>query len=99
AREGIEQPVYYWDPVIAPSGLAWYTGELFPGWKGSLLVGGLMARSLVRLEMGDDDRVVTAEWLPLRRRVRDVLVEPEGTVLVLTDEPDGEILRLAPSGG
>lgn len=99
AREGIEQPVYYWDPVIAPSGLAWYTGELFPGWKGSLLVGGLVARSLVRLEMGDDDRVVTEEWLPLRRRVRDVLVEPEGTVLVLTDEPDGEILRLAPSGG
>lgn len=98
AREGVEQPVYYWDPVIAPSGMAWYTGDRFPGWAGSLLVGGLVARSLVRLEMGDDDRVRTEEWLPIHQRVRDVLVEPEGTVLVLTDEADGAILRLTPSG-
>jgi len=99
ARDGVVQPVYYWDPVIGPSGTAWYTHDRFPGWDGSLLVSGLVAGSLVRLQMRDDGRVATEEWLRVGRRVRDVLIEPEGTVLILTDEPDGRVMRLTPAGG
>ncbi len=96
AREGMEQPVYYWDPVIAPCGMASYDADLFPGWKGSLLVGGMVAASLVRLEMRDG-RVASEEWLPLNARIRDVKVDRDGSVLVITDEPNGRIIRITPA--
>ena len=85
-QEGMEEPVYYWDPVIAPSGLAFYTGNLFPEWKGSALVGGLRARMLVRLRISKD-KVVAEEPLltELGARIRDVRVGPDGAVYVLTD--------------
>jgi glucose/arabinose dehydrogenase/mono/diheme cytochrome c family protein len=85
-KEGMEEPAYYWDPVIAPSGLAFYTGNLFPQWKGSLFVGGLRAMMLDRLTI-KNDKVVAEEPLlvEMHARIRDVRVGPDGAVYVLTD--------------
>ena len=82
----MEEPVYYWDPVIAPSGLAFYTGNLFPQWKNSVFVGGLRGMMLDRLTLAND-KVVAEEPLltDLRARIRDVRVGPDGAVYVLTD--------------
>ena len=100
AKEGLEQPAYYWDPNIAPSGAIFYTGALFPAWKGNLLVGGLGSMSLVRLVV-DGDRVVGEERLlhdmkPAPERIRDVEQGPEGAVYLLTDSPQGRVLKLVP---
>ena len=97
AREGYEQPVYYWDPVIAPSGMEFYTGDAFPAWRGSLFVGGLVSQRLVRLVM-KDDRVVGEEHLLAERgkRVRDVRQGADGALYVVTDESDGELLKITP---
>ena len=97
-KAGMEQPVYYWDPVIAPSGLAFYNASLFPAWKGSLLVGGLKG-FLVRLTL-KDGKVVGEERLlsELGFRIRDVRVGPDGAVYVVTDEDDGRVLRISPKG-
>jgi glucose/arabinose dehydrogenase len=99
ARAGMEQPVYYWDPVIAPSGMAFYNAGLFPAWKGSLFIGGMASRKLVRLTL-DGDRVVGEEWLlrDLGVRIRDVRVGPDGAVYVATDDSKGRILKLVPKG-
>lgn len=94
AQDGLEQPVYYWDPVIAPSGMDVYDGTLFPGWSGNLLIGGLQAQAVVRLDVRDG-RVFTEEWLDVGTRVRDVKVGPDGAVYVGTDV--GDILRLVPA--
>jgi aldose sugar dehydrogenase len=94
--EGMEQPVYYWDPVIAPSGMLFYTGDLFPGLRNKALIGGLVAQSLVALEI-EDGKVTTEEWLPLEARVRDVAQGPDGAIYVVTDDRDGRILKLTPS--
>ncbi|MGD9477803.1 PQQ-dependent sugar dehydrogenase [Shinella sp. G-2] len=95
ALEGTEQPVYYWDPVIGPSGMAYYAGDAIPEWKGSFLIGGLVSKGLVVLHM-DGDRVAREERVPLDARVRDVKVAPDGTVFVVTEEQGGPstILRL-----
>jgi aldose sugar dehydrogenase len=97
AREGFEQPVYYWDPVIAPSGMQFYTGSAFPAWRGSLFIGGLIAKGLVRLEI-EGNRVVGEEHLLAERgkRVRDVRQGPDGALYVVTDESDGELLKITP---
>jgi glucose/arabinose dehydrogenase len=94
-KEGLEQPLYYWDPSIAPSGMAFYSADLFPEWKGSLFVGALAGRHLARLTL-EGDRVVGEERLLVDRgRVRDVRVGPEGAVYVLMDqERPGELLVL-----
>jgi glucose/arabinose dehydrogenase len=94
---GMEQPIYYWDPVIAPSGMAFYDAALFPAWKGSLFVGGLASEHLARLTL-NGDRVVGEEWLLVdqNERLRDVVVGPDGAVYVLTDNDQGRILKLAP---
>ena len=94
-REGFEQPVYYWDPVIAPSGAQWYAGGMFPEWRGNLFVGGLVAKALVRLEM-ENDRVAGEEHLLKDRgqRVRDVRQGPDGALYVVTDEDSGELWRI-----
>jgi glucose/arabinose dehydrogenase len=97
AEPGMEQPVYYWDPVIAPSGMAFYQGDLFPAWKGSLFVGGLKAQSLVRLTL-DGERVTGEERLlgELGERIRDVVEAPDGALYVATDADRGRILKITP---
>ncbi|MFA4894352.1 PQQ-dependent sugar dehydrogenase [Brevundimonas sp.] len=96
AREGTEQPVYYWDPVIAPGGMAVYDGAMFPGWRGNLLVAGLKEKHIARLVL-EGDRVVGEERLltDLGERVRDVAVGPDGAVWAITDEQNGKLVRLA----
>jgi len=100
-KPGLEQPRYYWDPIIAPSGLAFYRGDLFPQWKNSVLVGGLSGQAIFRLELGKDDKVVNEEALltDLNERIRDVRVFPDGAVYVLTDSPNGRLLKLTPKSG
>jgi len=94
---GLVQPIYYWDPSIAPSGMVFYTGAAFPKWRGNLLVGALKSRLLVRLEL-EEERIVGEERLlkGLRERVRDVRQGPDGLVYLLTDAFDGRLLRLKP---
>lgn len=91
-KTGMEEPVYYWDPVIAPSGLAFYEGSLFPQWRGSIFVGGLRAMMLDRLTI-QDDKVVAEEPLltDLHARIRDVRAAPDGAVYVLTDSGTGTV--------
>jgi glucose/arabinose dehydrogenase len=95
-KDGMEQPLYYWDPSIAPSGMAFYEADLFPAWKGSLFVGALAGKHLARLTL--DGETVTGEERLLvdRARIRDVRVGPDGKVYVLTDEDNGELLALVP---
>ena len=97
AKAGMEQPVYYWDPVIAPSGMAFYNADLFPAWKGSVFIGGMVDKKLVRLTL-DRDKVVGEEWLlqDQNERIRDVRVGPDGAVYVITDNAQGRILKLTP---
>lgn len=102
AQAGMEQPIYYWDPVIAPSGMLFYTGDLFPSWKGSLFIGGLESKHLVRLDL-KGDRVTGEERLlgnlqPERERIRDVRQGPDGAIYLATDNPQGRILKLVPTG-
>jgi aldose sugar dehydrogenase len=96
-RDGLEQPLYYWDPVIAPSGAQWYTGAAFPAWRGNLFVGALKEKSLVRLVM-DGQRVVGEERLLTERgqRVRDVRQGPDGALYIVTDERNGELWKITP---
>jgi glucose/arabinose dehydrogenase len=98
AKAGLEQPVYYWDPVIAPAGMEFYTGSAFPEWRGNIFVGGLASQRLVRLVI-KDNRVTGEEHLLTDRgkRVRDVKQGPEGALYVVTDEAKGELWRIAPS--
>jgi glucose/arabinose dehydrogenase len=96
-QSGMEQPVYYWDPVIAPSGMTFYTGSLFPRWKGSLFVGGLASTNLVRLTL-KDNKVTGEERLlkDLKERIRDVEQGPDGALYLLTDNKAGRVLKLTP---
>ena len=98
-KAGLEQPRYYWDPVIAPSSLVFYQGNLFPQWKSSVLIGGMAGRGLFRLELGKDDKVVNEEALvtDLNERIRDVRVFQDGAVYVLTDGPGAKLLKLTPA--
>ena len=96
----MEQPLYYWDPVIAPSGMSFYTGDLFPAWKGNLFIGGLASQNLVRLKM-NGEHVVGEERLLTdmqpRERIRDVRQGPDGALYLLTDNQAGRILKLVPA--
>jgi glucose/arabinose dehydrogenase len=97
-RQGMEQPIHYWDPSIAPSGMAFYTGDLFPAWRGNLLVGALAGEMLVRLEL-DGEKVVRQHRLlqQLGERIRDVRQGPDGAIWMLTDSRNGRILRVTPA--
>lgn len=97
-KEGMEQPIHYWDPSIAPSGMAFYTGDAFPAWRGNLFVGALVLRHLQRLEL-DGEKVVNEERLLIGygERIRDVRQAPDGSLWVLTDARSGRVLRLSPA--
>lgn len=99
SMEGMEEPVYFWDPVIAPAGMTVYDGAAFPDWQGDLLISSLFPGGLVRLEM-EEGRVVAEERL-LREvgRVRDVAVDDDGTLLIITDFDNGGLLRISPAEG
>jgi aldose sugar dehydrogenase len=90
-------PLHAFDETVAPSGLAFYTGDAFPEWEGDLLIGGLVTRGLVRLRIGADGTVMGEEKMltDLERRVRDVQVAPDGSVWLITDHSDGEVIRLS----
>ncbi|MCE2900858.1 MAG: PQQ-dependent sugar dehydrogenase [Gemmatimonas sp.] len=100
AKAGMEQPVYYWDPVIAPSGMAFYTATAIPGWQNSVLIGSLSPGALVRLELRDGRVVREERYLgELGERIRDVTVGPDGFVYVVTDSGNGRVLRVRPMVG
>ncbi len=98
-REGFVDPVYYWDPVIAPSGAEFYTGNAFPEWRGSLFVGALRQKRLVRLTL-ENDRVTGEEHLLADRgkRIRDVRQGPDGALYIVTDQDEGELWKIVPRG-
>lgn len=94
-KSGMEQPLHYWVPSIAPSGMAFVTGKMFSGWRNHLLVGALRGQMLVRLEL-NGEKIVREERMLKGQvgRIRDVRVGPEGAVYLLTDDSEGELLRL-----
>jgi glucose/arabinose dehydrogenase len=98
SKPGMEQPIKYWVPSIAPSGMAFYTADLFPKWKGNLFVGALKFQLLVRLEL-DGEKVIKEERLlqGLRERIRDVRQGPDGALWLLTDNSNGRVLRVRPA--
>jgi glucose/arabinose dehydrogenase len=97
-KPGMEQPIWYWVPSIAPSGMAFYQGDAFPRWRDSLFVGALKDRMLVRLELEGDTIVDEERMLEGKLgRIRDVRVGPDGLLYLLTDDDDGAIVRLAPA--
>jgi glucose/arabinose dehydrogenase len=98
AKDGMEQPIKYWVPSIAPSGMAFYTGKLFPKWNGSLFTGALAGKMLVRLSLNGN--TVTGEERLLQNlyeRIRDVRQGPDGALWLLTDNSAGRILRVSPA--
>lgn len=95
-QEGLEQPVYYWDTVIGPSGMALYSGDEFPEWEGAFLIGGLVSTGIVILHL-EADRVAYEERVSLEARIRDVKVASDGSVYAVTEDPGAQasaILRL-----
>ncbi|MFS4438389.1 PQQ-dependent sugar dehydrogenase [Paracoccaceae bacterium GXU_MW_L88] len=94
--EGMEQPVYYWDPVIAPSGALFYQGDLFDGWKDTLVIGALNPAGLVRLTMSGGQVTGEARYLPDIGRIRDVAETADGAIWVVTDEDDGGLYKVTP---
>jgi len=97
-QDGLEQPVYFWTPSVAFSGMTWLSGNKYPGWKNSIFMGGLSGQQIVRVEMNAQGRVVGEEKLLRDRcqRFRDVRQGPDGLLYALTDAPAGELLRIVP---
>ena len=96
-KSGMQQPLHYWVPSIAPSGMAFYTGDKFERWKGDLFVGALRDQMLVRVKL-DGEKVVSEERLlkGVLGRIRDVRAGPDGFLYLLTDESNGKLVRLEP---
>ncbi|MBS9720114.1 PQQ-dependent sugar dehydrogenase [Tianweitania sp. BSSL-BM11] len=98
AKDGMEQPVYYWDPVIGPSGMVFYEGDQFADWDNTVLIGGLVSTGIVVLHL-DNDRVASEERIPLDARVRDVKVGEDGAIYAVTENPNAgtsTILKVTP---
>lgn len=95
AEQGFEEPIYYWNPSIAPSGMMFYRGNLFPEWRGNLFIGSLVGQHLVRLVV-DSNRVLSEEKLLMNQaRIRDVAEGPDGAIYLLTDDTNGLLLKLS----
>ncbi|MCZ8223758.1 MAG: PQQ-dependent sugar dehydrogenase [Microcystis sp. LE19-84.1B] len=95
-RPGLIDPKTIWTPAIAPSGLVFYTGNRFPNWQGNLFAGGLVSRDIRRLEMDKSGEIINQEAIPIGQRVRDVRQSPDGFLYLLTDEGNGQLIRLEP---
>ncbi len=100
AMPGMIEPLYTWTPVIAPSGMMFYSGTAFPEWQGDLFVGGLRSTALVRLELSSNGGILREERLleDVGARIRDVREGPDGAIYVITDEDNGEVIRISPAG-
>ncbi len=94
-RTDFKAPIRTWTPVIAPSGALFYDGSLFP-WRGNLVVGGLASKALIRLTL-DGAKVSAEERIDMQRRIRDVVQARDGALFVITDDSNGELLRLTPA--
>jgi len=100
AKQGMEQPVYYWDPVIAPSGMIFYTADLFAEWKNNILIGSLTPGLLDRLIMKNGKVGTEQRYLgDLGERIRNVRQAPDGSIYLLTDARNGQVLRVTPAAG
>ena len=88
-------PMNYWHPAISPSGMAFYNGSLFKDWKGSLLMGSFNLEGLIKLTV-KDNRISEEERIPLQQRIRDVIEAKDGSIWLLTDYKEGELIRLTP---
>jgi glucose/arabinose dehydrogenase len=93
-----EPPKFFWNPVISPSGMIFYTGSQFPQWRGNAFIGGLSSKALVRVTL-EGDRATGDERIDMGKRIRDVIQAPDGAILLLTDGGNGELLRLTPAQG
>lgn len=96
-RPEFDAPLLYWNPVIAPAGLAFYNGAMFPQWHGSALVGGLRAQALVRIGFRPDGQPDEVDRWDMGARIRDVAVAPDGAVWIIEDDNPGRLLRLTPT--
>ncbi len=96
SRPGMIDPLVVWTEAIAPSGLAFYDGNQFPSWQGDLFAGGLVAKVVRRLDLDSSGQVVGQQAISFEQRVRDVKVGPDGNLYVLTDDPNGQLIRLEP---
>ena len=99
SAEGVTEPVYYWDPVIAPGGFTFYEGDMFEGWEGDVVASSLTPGGIVRLKLEDDRVTGEARYLSELGRVRDIDIDADGALLVLTDDPDGALIRVLPEEG
>ena len=97
SRPGMVDPLIVWTPAIAPSGLLVYQGDRFPQWQGDLFAGGLVSREIHHIDLDDAGAVIAEIPIPIGQRVRDVRQGPDGLIYVLTDEPNGRLIRLEPS--
>ncbi len=96
-KKEFQNPVRSWSPVISPSGALFYTGSLFPNWRGNLIAGGLSSMALVRLSL-NGQQVGVEERIDMKRRIRDLIQTADGAILVIVDEKSGDLLRLTPAG-
>ena len=96
SRPGMIDPKVVWTPAIAPSGLAFYDGTRFPGWQGDLFAGGLVAKEVLRIDLDNSGQVIGQHSIPFEQRVRDVKQGPDGLLYVLTDDRNGQLIRLEP---
>jgi glucose/arabinose dehydrogenase len=95
-RPDLAPPNYQWTPVISPSGMIFYNGSKFPQWKGNAFIGGLSSRALVRVAF-DGDKVTDVEKIDMKMRVRDVIEAPDGSIMILSDGANGELIKLNPT--
>jgi aldose sugar dehydrogenase len=98
SRPGLVEPKLVWTPSIAPSGLAIYRGDRYPQWQGDAWAGGLVSRDVRRIDLDASGKAIAEVSIPIGQRVRDVRQGPDGWLYVLTDEPDGQLLRLELTG-
>ena len=96
-KKEFQNPVRSWSPVISPSGALFYTGSLFPNWRGNLIAGGLSSMALVRISL-NGQQIGVEERIDMKRRIRDLIQTPDGAILVIVDDKSGDLLRLTPAG-